>query len=159
LANNDKGYLTWTRGKALTVAVGGGAFHTTDVATTTTAAGGDLLVRYAGVYALADAAWARVEPGDTTVAPPGVWGETTRLALTGQVGANLGRWEPAVRWSSMDDSAAGAYQLGLAGVTWHGGERTDANRDSVRFGAGYVLRLEPEGVANDSVRAWTQVRY
>ncbi len=158
-ANNDASYRTYGKGKGLTVGVGGGGFYTADVATTTTAAGADALVRYSGVYLLADAAWAKLEPGDGTVATPGVWAETTRLALTGQLGANLGRWEPAVRWTTFDDSASGLYQQGLAGVTWHGGEKTEEGRDSVRLGGGYVLRLEPGDVTNDSVRVWTQVRY
>ncbi len=157
--SNDTTYRTWTRGKAFAIGVGGGGFLTDDVATRTVAFGGDVLVRYQGVYLLADVARAELTPQDTDVAAPGVWADTTRLTATGQLGVNLGRYEPAVRWTMLDDSSAGKFNQVLAGVTWHGGEKTDAGRDSVRFGLGYVKRLEETERDNDTVRAWAQVRY
>ena len=50
----------------------------------------------------------------------------------------------------MDDNGDVANLI--AGVTWHGLE------DTVRFGGGYVLRIERAGetMRNDSARLWMQ---
>ena len=59
--------------------------------------------------------------------------------------------------SFYEDSSVGGYTNLLGGVVWHGG-MDERGRDRVRIGAGYVLRLEEDAIANDSVRLWAQVR-
>ena len=150
-------YLTWGRGKAFTFGVGGGGFLTDDVSTRTTAFGGDALLRVVGISVLADVSYAALEPTHTDIDAPGVWEKTTRLGLTGQVGYALGDFEPAVRWTSLNDSAMGNYASIEGGVTWHT-LYDDQHRDRVRVGVGWVHRLEPTPMDNDTLRLWAQFR-
>jgi hypothetical protein len=127
--------------------------------TKTLGAGGDLAVRLGGLTALLEGRFVRIEPiqgGD--VEPPESWSETTRVGGLAQVGYSLGSWEPAVRFSTFDDSTSaednGDVAGLLAGVTWHGAG------DAIRVGAGYVKRIERSGAttANDTARIWLQTR-
>ncbi len=157
-ATGNDTYRLWDGGKqTFAFGVGGGAFWTDDQSTRTIGAGGDALLRVAGLSMIADVAWRRVEPGDTTVEAPGVLAPMTRLALTGEVGWAFGPVRPAARWSHMIDEATGAWGLGLFGVTWHIFP-DDKRRDRLRLGLGYVLRVEPDARPNDGVRLWAQVR-
>ena len=150
-------YETWGGPRTLAFGVGVGGFLTDDVATATQAFGADAILRVAGLTVLVDAALADVSPTNTTLDVPGVWEQTTRRGLTGQVGYGIGAFEPAVKISLYDDSAVGGFNNILAGVVWHGA-LDEKRRDRVRIGAGYQLRLEESAMANDSVRVWAQVR-
>jgi hypothetical protein len=150
-------YETWGGSRKLSYGVGVGGFLTDDVATATQALGADAIVRVAGLTVLVDAALADVSPTNSDLAVPGVWSQTTRRGLTGQIGYGIGAFEPAVKVSFYEDSSVGGYSTLLGGVVWHGG-LDDRGRDRVRIGAGYVLRLEEDTIANDSVRLWAQVR-
>lgn len=150
-------YETWGGSRKLSYGLGVGGFLTDDVATSTQALGADLILRVAGLTLLVDAALADVSPTNSDLAVPGVWAQTTRRGLTGQIGYGLGAFEPAVKVSLYEDSSVGGYTTLLGGVVWHGGMDAQ-NRDRVRIGAGYVLRMEDQAIANDSVRLWAQVR-
>ncbi|MDP2305494.1 MAG: porin [Pseudomonadota bacterium] len=150
-------YETWGGSRKLSYGLGVGGFMTDDVSTATQAVGADLILRVAGLTVLVDAALADVSPTNSDLAVPGVWAQTTRRGLTGQIGYGLGAFEPAVKVSLYEDSSVGGYTTLLGGVVWHGG-MDDRGRDRVRIGAGYVLRMEESAIANDSVRLWAQVR-
>lgn len=153
-------YKTWSRNKDLVYGIGGGGFMTDGIATKTTGAGGDILLRWNGVSLLFDAAWSKLAPTDTPAVSPEVWSETTRLGLTGELSYAMGPFQPAVRYTSFDDSSLGAYSQLLGGVTWHGGyggEEGD-KQDHVRLGVGFVHRWEPTERANDTARVWAQFR-
>lgn len=150
-------YETWGGPRSLGFGVGGGAFYTDDVATSTLAFGADAILRVSGLTVMVDAALATVSPTNTTLDVPGVWDETTRRGLTGHIGYGIGAFEPAVKISLYEDSAIGGYNNVLAGVIWHGA-LDEKRRDRVRIGAGYALRLEEDAIANDTVRVWAQVR-
>jgi hypothetical protein len=154
-------YVTFGPAKGFVFGVGGGVFHTDDLATERLGYGGDLLVRYAGVYLLADVAAETITPTDKDTIQPDVWDPTHRLAVTGQLGCAIGDFEPSIRYSSFIDSSLGDdgqdYGQGMAGVVWHTAY-DERDRDRVRVGAGYVLRLEQTPVKNDTVRLWVQLR-
>ncbi len=150
-------YETWGGSRKLAFGVGAGGFLTDDVSLSTKTVGADAILRVAGLTVLVDAALADLSPTNTDLAVPGVWDQTTRRGLTGQVGYGIGAFEPAVKVSFYDDSSVGGYTNLLGGVVWHGG-MDERGRDRVRIGAGYVLRLEEDAIANDSVRLWAQVR-
>ncbi len=150
-------YETWGGPKKLSFGVGGGAFYTDDVATSTLAYGADGILRVAGLTVMVDAAMANVSPTNTTLDVPGVWDQTTRRGLTAQIGYGIGAFEPAVKASFYEDSAVGGYTTILGGVVWHG-LLDDKGRDRVRIGAGYQARLEDPAFDNDTVRLWAQVR-
>lgn len=149
-------YTMWSpEQKGVGFGVGGGGFMTSDVATQTVAAGGDLLLRVGGLALLGDGSWAKVSPVNSDVAVPGVFAETTRIGITGQVSYGIDAWEPAVRVSTYSDSAIGSWTQLFIGGVWHGD--VDGMRDVVRVGAGYEMRLEGEtSVANDTARMWCQ---
>lgn len=143
--------------RGFTLGFGGSSFYTLDVSTNTLAAGGDVLMRYRGVALLVDGAWSKISPVNSDIAVPGVLADTTRMALTTQLSYSIKDWELAARFTGMDDSSLGKYGQILGGVVFHAlHDKRDLDR--LRVGAGYVHRLEPEGLKNNSVRLWTQVR-
>ncbi|MDP2315345.1 MAG: porin [Pseudomonadota bacterium] len=150
-------YETWGGSRKLAFGIGAGGYLTDDVATATKALGADAIVRVAGLTLLVDGALSDVSPTNTTLDVPGVWSQTTRRGVTGQIGYGIGAFEPAVKVSLYDDSSVGSYTNLLAGVVWHTA-LDDRGRDRVRIGAGYALRLEDDPIANDTVRLWAQVR-
>jgi hypothetical protein len=156
----DESYRTWTPGpkRGFAAGIGGGGFYTQDIATDTLAVGADTMLRAGRLSLLLDGAWQRVTPTATDVDVPGTWSETTRTAGTAQLGVAWKAWEPALRWTMVDDSALGVHQQLMAGAVWHGSVQEDG-RDSVRLGGGYVRRLESPERSNDSVRLWAQMRY
>jgi hypothetical protein len=146
-------YTTWGDGGGkFSVGTGVGGFWTDDVSTTTAAGGADLMLRASRVNLLLDAAYAKVSPAHTDVDVPGVWEETTRTALTAQLSVGIQRWEPALRYTMLMDSAAGDFSQVLGGLVWHGDE------DHLRIGGGYVLRIEDPAIANDTARLWAQFK-
>lgn len=153
-------YRTFTRSKDLAYGLGVGGFTTDAPGLKTLAGGGDILVRWQGAALLFDAAFATVSPDTGDEVPPGVYEETARLALTGELSYAIADFQPAVRYTSFSDDVLGDWSQVLAGVTWHGmyagdGERA---RDRLRVGAGYVHRIEPTPRDNDTVRLWAQFR-
>jgi hypothetical protein len=152
-------YQTWGGSRKFAFGVGGGAFLTDDVSTATRAVGADAIVRVAGLTVLVDAALADVSPTNSDLGVPGVWSQTTRQGLTGQIGYGLGAFEPAVKVSLYDDSSVGGYTNLLAGLVWHG-LVDERGRDRLRVGGGYELRLEDADrtIPNDTVRLWIQGR-
>ncbi len=139
---------------------GVGAFYNRDTATSEVGAGGDLLFRWDGLAVLLDAQWIRIDPTSTTIDTPGVLDRTHRLGAVLQVGYSIrGRLEPAARLEYFDDNLSlrdnGDLILGMLGVTSH------LRNDTLRLGAGYVLRYELAGtsVPNDTLRAWVQASW
>ncbi len=146
-------YATWGQRKEFGLGVGANAYYTIGEATDTWAAGGDAMLRVAGLSVLVDGAFSRISPTATTVASPEVFEETDRWGVTGQVSYQVGPVEPAVRFSMFDDSTLGQYSHMLAGGEWHTAE------DHIRLGAGYELRLEgADAIDNDTARLWAQFR-
>jgi len=158
-AGGEGVYETWGAVDGLVVGAGANAFHNGELATSTLAYGGDVIVRVAGLAVLAEAAVSTVTPGDSTVADPDVLVDTSRLGGQVQVGYSIGNFEPAVRAERFDDDRDvtdyGDVTLVTAGVTCH------LLDDRVRTGGGYVLRLEDAALAyqNDTARLWFQLRY
>lgn len=146
-------YSFYGKGEGLGLGIGAGGFMTDDVGIRTTAAGGDVMLRVAGLGLLVDGAWSTLSPDDTDVVVPGVFAETTRTAITTQVSYALGVWEPAVRFSGYNDSTLGQYGQILGGLVWHG------NDDVLRVGGGYVHRLEEGNLPNSTIRLWTQMSF
>jgi hypothetical protein len=151
-------YVTFRKkSRDVVVGVGAGGFLTDDVATKTSTLGGDFLVRVVGLSLLGDVAYEIIEPTATTVDEPGVWEKTTRMAVTSQLSYGLGDFEPAVRYTLLQDSASGTWSQLMGGLVWHG-LYDKASIDRVRVGAGYVHRFEENERANDTVRLWGQFR-
>jgi hypothetical protein len=150
-------YRTHGRVDGFTLGAGVDGFLDDDVATSTIGAGADLIARIAGLSVLVEGRYAAIAPGDTTVDDPDVAAETRQLGALAHVGYSAGHLEPALRVSMYDDDMDaddnGDVARAEVGLTWHG------LQDSVRAGAGYVLRLEQGGetYANDTVRLWMQL--
>lgn len=149
-------YRFWDpKGKGFGLGVGGGGFLTQDVATQTVAAGGDLMVRVAGLSLMGDFAWAQVNPVNSDVATPGVYDGATRMAITGQLSYGIAEFEPAVRLSTYRDSDLGSWMQIFGGVVYHA--KVGGRPDMMRVGLGYEHRDESEAeLANDTARAWLQ---
>ena len=120
--------------------------------------GADLIVRFSGFTLLAEGRRNRAAPKEDLVIVPGVFDETKRQGVMTQVGYSIGSFEPAVRYSVMDDDLSmedsGDVSEVLGGVTWH------SEKEQFRAGAGYVVRNENGGniVPNDTLRAWVQLK-
>ncbi len=120
--------------------------------------GADIAFRLRGLAILAEARVASVAPQEDLAVVPGVLSETERQGAMVQLGYTLGNLEPAVRYTLLDDHTdvedSGDVSEAQAGVTYH------CAQDRVRAGLGYVMRTEKGGspVANDTVRAWFQVK-
>ena len=137
--------------KAFGLGIGANAYYTIGVATDTWAAGGDLMIRGAGLSLLVDGTFSHVTPTSTTVDNPDVWAETDRSGVTTQLSYQAGQFEPALRYSMFDDSTLGQYSQILGGVEWHTAE------NHVAVGAGYEMRLEGQDeLDNDTARLWAQ---
>ena len=99
-----------------------------------------------------------IAPQEDLVVTPGVLSESQRQGFMTQIGYSVGDFEPAVRFSVLDDDTniedSGDVSEILGGVTWH------SDKDQVRAGAGYVVRNESGGniVPNDTLRAWFQFK-
>ena len=152
-----------------TLAVGVDGWTNKETSISTNGYGADVIVRVEGLTVLAEARQVSSEPdgspqffghlaNDDLLTVPGVFAETTRQGVMTQVGYTIGAFEPAIRYSILDDDMdvedVGDVAEGMAGVTWH----SDDGR--VRAGTGYAYRMERGGqpVANDTVRAWMQLK-
>ena len=99
-----------------------------------------------------------LEPVNTDINTPGVLAETDRNGYLVQIGYTFRRFEFATRYSAFDDNAdvvnAGDVAELMTGLTYHG------KKDKIRFGGGYVMRLEggDKVIANDTARLWVQLR-
>jgi hypothetical protein len=141
-----------------TMAIGVDGWTNNETAISSTGYGADLIVRLEGLTVLAEARQVVSEPKEDLVMVPGVFAETTRQGVMTQVGYSIGSFEPALRYSILDDDMdvedVGDVAEGMAGVTWHG----DDGR--FRAGTGYAYRMERGGqpVTNDTVRMWLQLK-
>lgn len=160
LAHGPAGtYATWGEEKGFSLGVGGDVFHDTDIATSTLGAGGDVMMRVAGMHLLLEGRFARLAPRNSDVDQPGVLAPVSRLGGLAQVGYGIGPVEPTVRFSLFDDdqdaSDNGDVAQLDAGLTGH------LMDDRLRVGGGYVMRLEMAGatVSNDTVRLWSSVSF
>jgi hypothetical protein len=120
--------------------------------------GADLAFRMRGLALLAEVRFAEVSPQEELSTMPGVLSETQRQGAMVQLGYTMGAFEPAVRFSTLDDNVdfedTGDVSEVMGGVTYHCAD------DRLRTGLGYVLRTEPGAreVPNDTLRAWLQLR-
>jgi len=152
-------YQTWGGDKGFTLGVGADGYYNADVSTGTGSAGGDLMLRVAGLSLMAEGRFAHLSPRNTDVRAPGVFDPVNRWGGLAQVSYGIGPVEPAVRFSLFDDNTSakdnGDVAELLAGVTGH------LLDDHARVGAGYVMRMEMGGatIPNDTVRIWTSLRY
>lgn len=143
--------------RGFTLGVGGGSFYTMDVATDTVAVGGDALLRHRGLALLLDGSWAKITPTHSEIAVPGVLSPTSRMAITTQISYSVKAWELSARFTGLEDDSLGRYGQVLGGLVYHAlPDQRDLAR--LRVGGGYIHRIEPEGLPNNSVRVWTQVR-
>lgn len=147
-------YALWGPGDGFALGVGAGGLATFDLGTTTMAAGADVLMRAGPLSVLVDGAWAQVSPANTEVVAPGTWEASTRLSLTGEVGVSIGPVQPAIRVSHYQEGGVGTWTSLFGGVVFHTG--IEGNKDLVRLGAGYQMRLEAENLPNDTARLWAQ---
>ena len=151
-------YRTHGRVDGLTVGMAVDACINTEAALTSQSMGADLIVRTGGLAILAEGRMVTASPNDELDLVPGVFADITRQGFMGQVGYTIERFEPVVRYSVLDDNTdlenAGDVAELMSGVTWHG------ERDAVRAGLGYALRIEqgPNKRANDTIRAWLQLK-
>jgi hypothetical protein len=158
-------YRTWSPRKKPALGIGAAALRDADVSTLGTGFEADLIARYSLFTVMGELVSSKISPTDTTVQDPVLVASTNRLGWLGQLsvwipaplgGREASGIEVAARYSSFDDATAldnnGDVQLLHAGATWRNLlPRTD-------LGAGFIHREEPDGVPNDTIRIWTQVR-
>jgi hypothetical protein len=158
-ADNGQDYLTWGEIDGLVFGAGANGFYNDDLSTSTLGAGGDIIVRVAGLSALLEGHWSKLQPTATDLAPADVLDGTPRLGLTGQLGYSLGDFENALRFSMYDDD----MDTEDNGDVWeiYGGTTVHLAEDHARVGIGYVHRHEMAGqtMANDTIRLWVQGKY
>ncbi len=158
-AEDGEDYLTWGEIDGLVFGAGGNAFYNDDLSTHTMGAGGDVIVRVAGLSALLEGHYSKITPSSTDVAPADVMDGTPRLGFTGQVGYSVGAFENAVRFSMFDDD----LDTDDNGDIWelYGGTTIHLAEDHARVGFGYVHRHELAGqtLPNDTIRIWVQGKY
>ena len=153
-----KSYQTHGTVEELTIGVAVDGWINEEPAVSSNGLGADLIVRFAGLTLLAEGRMNSATPKEDLVMTPGVFDETKRQGLMTQVGYSVGAFEPAVRFSVLDDDLSledsGDVSEILGGVTWH------SDKDQFRAGAGYVVRNESGGnvVPNDTLRAWLQLK-
>jgi hypothetical protein len=146
-------YRTWGDRKEFGLGLGANGFYTMGVATSQWAAGGDAMLRVKGFSLLVDGAFSHLAPTNTDIESSEVFADTDRWGLTTQASYQIKTLEPALRFSTFNDSALGQYMQVLAGGEWHAAD------DHIRVGAGYELRLEGEDAYdNDTARLWAQFR-
>jgi len=153
-----KTYRTFGAVDELTIGVGLDGWMNDQVAVKSHGMGADLIVRFDGLALLAEARMVSAAPKEDLIVTPGVFAETAKQGIMAQLGYSVGSFEPAVRYSTLDDDTniedSGDVAEILGGVTWH------SDKDQVRAGAGYVMRSETGGnvVPNDTLRAWLQFK-
>ena len=151
-------YKTFGVVDELTIGVGVDGWRNDQIAVQSQGFGADLIVRFEGLALLAEARMNNAKPREDLVVTPGVFAETQRQGVMTQLGYTVGNFEPAVRFSTLDDDTniedSGDVSELLGGITWH------SDKDQVRAGAGYVVRNETGGnvVPNDTLRAWLQFK-
>jgi hypothetical protein len=154
-------YRTWSAKEENALGVGVAALRDDDLATRTTSFTGDAIARYKFVTLMGEAVASTIEPTNTDVSDPDVVFETARLGILGQ----LSVWLPleaaqgvelAARFSTFDDDTDRANNGDVSIL--HGGATWRNVLPRLDIGAGYVHRIEPNTVANDTIRIWTQIR-
>lgn len=154
-------YRTWSPKTENALGVGVAAMRDDDLATRTNAATADVLARFKNVTLMLEGVTSSIEPTNTDVADPDVVFETSRLGALGQVSV----WVPvkgphgveiAARVASFDDDTSADNNGDV--VVLHGGATWRNVLPRLDIGAGYVHRMEPSSVANDTIRIWTQLR-
>ncbi len=158
-AEAGEDYLTWGEIDGLIFGAGANGFYNDDLSTSTVAAGGDVIVRVAGLSALVEGHFSKLQPTATDVAPADVLDGTPRLGVTGQLGYSVGAFENALRFSMFDDD----MDTEDNGDVWelYGGTTIHLADDHARLGFGYVHRHEMAGqtMPNDTIRLWVQGKY
>ncbi len=142
----------------LTLGLAGDFGYNREWATSTMTFGGDLIVRTGGLTAIVEGHAARITPTNTSIEPASVFSQTMRWGGYGQVGYELGQWEPVLRVESFDEDTSiqdnGDLLHGVLGVNAH------LMEDRLKVGLGYVHRMETGGTTlpNNTVRLWLQFR-
>jgi hypothetical protein len=156
-------YRTWSPDRDVAFGIAAAGLFEQEIATRTVGGQADMLLRAGGFCLLAEGGLFRLAPtAGVTADLPDVFEGTGRFGLTGQmsytIGLPDGGLEIAGRYSRYDD-ATGIQDNGDVGIV-HGGLVWHDLSSAVDLGAGYILRMEHGGqsFANDTVRAWVQVR-
>jgi len=153
-----KVYDTYGKVKGLTLGAAGDFWLNPSLSTRTLGYGGDLILRVDGLALLVEGHLVTIEPENTDIIDPGVYDETSRSGGFAQIGYSAKGFEPAVRVGIFDDDADlennGDVGEVMGGLTYH------MKGDALRFGGGYVHRMERQGTPldNDAARLWAQLR-
>lgn len=153
-----KVYDTYGKVKGFTLGAAGDFWMNPSLSTRSMGYGGDLILRVDGLALLVEGHLVSIEPANTDIIDPGVFDETSRSGGFAQVGYSVKGFEPAVRVGIFDDDAElennGDVGEVMGGLTYH------MKGDSLRFGGGYVHRMERQGTPldNDAARLWAQLR-
>ena len=152
-------YETWGEVKSFSIGFAGDFWTDRSLSTETLGYGGDIIIRVAGLAALFETNLHTIKPVNSDLVGPGVFAETPRLGMTGQLGYSVWMLEPVVRYSRFDDHQDfednGDVTNIEGGVTWHGA------KDAVRAGALFVHLIEGGGatIDNDTARLWMQLQF
>ena len=152
-------YNTFGKTEGLVMGLAVDGYFNSDVATQELGYGADVIVRTGGLSLLGEFRMKQLSPTSTEIDAPMVLSDTTQMGYLAQLGYTIGSFEPAIRYSSFDDNMdnvnAGDGSALSIGCTWH------SQKDAVRIGAGYELRLEADAyaISNDTARAWMMLRY
>jgi hypothetical protein len=153
-----KVYDTYGKVKGLTLGAAGDFWLNPSLSTRSMGYGGDLILRVDGLALLVEGHLVTIEPENTDIIDPGVYDETSRSGGFAQIGYSAKGFEPAVRVGIFDDDAElennGDVGEVMGGLTYH------MKGDALRFGGGYVHRMERQGTPldNDAARLWAQLR-
>lgn len=152
-------YRTWGEVDGFTIGFAGDFWSDKALSTSTMGYGGDVIIRVAGLAAVAEAHWHTIKPANSDLVGPGVLADTPRMGLTGQLGYSVWMLEPVVRYSMLDDHTEfednGDVAITEGGITWH------SDADVVRAGLLYAHRAERGGTTldNDTARVWMQLAF
>ena len=139
------------------------AFYNDDVATQTLSYEADFIVKVAGFHVMGEFAQSNIKPGNTTIDNPDVLASTTRRGISSQLGYTIpvaqGELEIASRIAFFDDAIALKDNGDVLVI--HGGATIHNVVPTLDVGLGYIHReeLQGRGIANDTIRLWTQFQW
>ncbi len=154
-------YRTWSADLEPALGIGAAILSNDERATNTTSWEVDGLARYSVVSVFGELTRSTIDPQGSDQVEPGVAAKTQRSGATGQLSVFVPAWgdsgiEVAARASTFDDAAArddnGDVLIIHGGLTWR------SLLPTVDVGGGYIHRDEIDGIDNDSMRLWVQVR-